>query len=260
QAEAWYEVALVLAVELSDRKPEIELLRVRGALSRTLGQYAEAARHCQRSLALAEAEFNEGAVIDACEEMGNITRAMAEGARAQPWYERGPSPNGALGVRTGWLLLRLGDLARGRGDVSAATGLLVRSREHMEAGGDSAGMAQALSAMGQVHITQGLLTAAFTAYREALAWARHGPEPANLEIDIRVRLAELAMESGRWLEAESDLRQAEQSALGAGLVQRLVEIYTLLGRLSGRGGEETGFVFFEQALELCRTLELDALL
>ena len=260
QAEAWYEVALELAVELSDRSAELELLRVRGALTRTLGRYSEAARHCQRSLALAEAEFNEGAVIDACEELGNISRAMGEWDGARAWYERGLSLNGTLGVRTGWLLLRLGDLARGRGDVVAAADLIGRAREHMEAGGDSAGMAQTLSAMGQVHVAQGHLTAASAAYREALAWARHGPEPANLEVDIRIRLADLALESGRWMEAESDLRQAEQSALAHGLAHRLVEIYTLLGRLSGRGGEETGFVFFEQALELCRALELDELL
>ena len=260
QAETWYEVALELAVELSDRVAELELLRIRSALSRTLGRYVEAARHCQRSLALAQAEFNDAAVIAACEELGNVHRSMGESLGAQAWYERGLGMNGTHGVRSGWLLLRLGDIARERGDILAATGLLDRARDHMQAGADAAGMAQTLSAQGQVHIAQGHLTAAFTAYREALVWARQGPEPANLEVDIRIRLAELAMESGRWLEAEADLRQAEQAALTHGLAHRLVEIYLALGRLSGRGGEETGFVFFEQALELCRALELDALL
>lgn len=259
QAEAWYEVALELAVGLSDRGAELELLRVRGALSRTLGRYAEAARHCQRSLVLAEAEFNEEAVINACEELGHIHRAMGESSGAQSWYERGLGLNGTHGVRSGWLLLRLGDLARERGDVLAAAGLLDRAREHMRVGADAAGMAQTLSAQGQVHIAQGHVSTALTCYREALVWARQGPEPANHEVDIRIRLAELALESGRWLESEADLRQAEQAALAHGLVYRLVEIYTLLGRLSGRGGEETGFVFFEQALELCRALELDGL-
>ena len=260
QAEAWYEVALQLAAELSDRGAELELLRLRSALSRTLGRYGEAARHCQRSLALAEAEFNDAAVIAACEELGNIHRAMGETAGAQSWYERGLGMNGTHGLRSGWLLLRLGDIARERGDALVASGLLDRARDHMQAGGDAAGMAQTLSAQGQVHIAQGQVTAALTAYREALVWARRGPEPANLEVDIRLRLAELALESGRWLEAEADLRQAEQAAVEHGLAHRLVEIYMALGRLSGRGGEETGFVFFEQAMELCRALELDALL
>jgi len=260
QAEAWYEVAQQLAAELSDRGAELELLRIRSGLSRALGRYGEAARQCQRSLALAEAEFNDAAVIAACEELGNIHRAMGEPAGAQSWYERGLGMNGTHGVRSGWLLLRLGDIARERGDLLVASGLLDRARDHMQAGGDAAGMAQTLSAQGQVYIAQGQVTAALTAYREALVWARRGPEPADLEVDIRLRLAELALESGRWLEAEADLRQAEQAALEHGLAYRLVEIYMALGRLSGRGGEETGFVFFEQAMELCRALELDALL
>jgi len=259
QAEAWYEAALNLAAELSDRGAELELLRLRGALSLTLGQYAAAARDCQRSLALAEAEFNDSAVIAACEELGNIHRVMGESAGAQSWYERGLGLNGTHGVRSGWLLLRLGDLARERDDIRAATALLDRAREYMRAGADAAGMAQTLSAQGQVHIAQGHHAAALGCYREALVWARQGPEPANLEVDIRIRLSELALESGRWLEAEADLRQAEQAALAHGLTRSLVEIYTLLGRLSGREGEETGFVFFEQALELRAVLELDAL-
>lgn len=258
QAEAWYEAGLDLAVSLSDRGPELELLRALGALCLTLGRYHEAARHCQRSLALAEAEFNEGAAAAACEELGNVHRAMGEMVGARAWYERGLGPNGTAGVRGGWLLLRLGELARGRGDLVAAADLLDRARARMEAATDAAGMAQTLSAQGQVHIARGNLTAAFATYREALAWARRGPEPANLEVDIRMRLAELASDSGRWLEAEADLRHAEQAALTHGLPHRLVEIYTLLGRLSGRAREETGFVFFEQALELCRALELDA--
>ena len=257
QAQVWYESALELAVELSDRGAELELLRVLAALCRTLGRYQDAARNCQRSLALAEAELNPAAVVAACEELGNISRDMGQLAGAQAWYERGLGLNGTGGSRTGWLLLRLGDLARGRGDHEAAGQLLERARAHMESGSDAAGMAQTLSALGQVQVAHGQLTVAFASYREALAWARRGPEPANLEVDIRLRLAELAMESGRWLEAEADLRQAEQAALAHRIPHRLVDVYTGLGRLSARGGEETGFVFFEQSLALCRALKLD---
>jgi tetratricopeptide (TPR) repeat protein len=256
-AEVWYDSALELAISLSDRGPELELLRVLGALCRDLGRYHEAARHCQRSLALAEAEFNRAAVVAACEELGNVHRAMGEMVGARAWYERGLGSNGIAGGRGGWLLLGLGDLARSRGDLVTAAELLDRARTHMEEAVDAAGTAQTLSAQAQMHIARGNLTAAFAAYREALAWARRSPEPANLEVDIRMRLADLASDSGRWLEAEADLRHAEQAALAHGLPHRLVEIYTLLGRLSGRVGEETGFVFFEQALELCRALELD---
>lgn len=258
QARAWYEVALAWAAQLSDRQPEIALLRALGALCRLIGSYAEAARFSQRSLALAEAEFDHDGVIAACEELGNITRAQGQMEGALAWYERGLRLDSSTNARSGWLLLRLGDLARGRGDWVEAVELLGRARERLEAAGDARGMAEALSAQGQVDVSLGRLTTAFAAYREALTWARRGPEAANLEVDIRLRLAELALESGRWLEAETDLRLAEETTLAHGLYRRLVEIYMMMGRLSGRGGEETGFVFFEQALELCQALELDA--
>lgn len=263
QAKVWYETGLRLAAQLSDRGPELDLLRKLAALCRVLGVYAEAARHGQRSLALAESELDLNGMIAACEELGNITRAKGEWAGAEAWYERGlrlAAGGTSDGKRLGWLLLHLGDMARGRGDYLAAAELLARAREQMETLKDAAGMVRVLSAQGQADIARGRVAMAFGAYREALVWARREQEPAKAEVEIRIRLAELALDSGRWLEAEADLRHAEQIALAHRLPRQLVEVYTLLGRLSGRGGEETGFVFFEQALELCRTLELDAVL
>jgi len=39
------------------------------------------------------------------------------------------------------------------------------------------------------------------------------------------------------------------------LIAWLVQVYALLGRLRGLQSEQTGFVFFEQAVELCRMTE-----
>src|SRR5205807_6821960 len=44
-------------------------------------------------------------------------------------------------------------------------------------------------------------------------------------------------------------------AIADNLTGRLVQIYTVMGRLRGRQLDETGFVFFEQAIELSRMLE-----
>src|SRR2546423_15085661 len=51
------------------------------------------------------------------------------------------------------------------------------------------------------------------------------------------------------------MRRAEQVAIAGNLTGRLVQIYTLMGKLRGRQLDETGFVFFEQAIELSRMLE-----
>lgn len=60
---------------------------------------------------------------------------------------------------------------------------------------------------------------------------------------------------GGCFEAEEELRRAELSAIAANLPQRLVQIHTPMGKLRGSEQDETGFVFFEQAIELCNTLE-----
>src|SRR5207244_5091039 len=75
------------------------------------------------------------------------------------------------------------------------------------------------------------------------------------ELSIRLNLAELDLEAGRLLEAEAELRRAEQVAIGGHLIRRLAQIYTLMGRLRGAQGDETGFVFFEQAIELAKAVE-----
>src|SRR3989441_12500752 len=93
------------------------------------------------------------------------------------------------------------------------------------------------------------------AYREALAWAQRAPRDAGLEVAIRVSLAELPLEAGRFLDGEEEMRRAEQVAIAGNLTGRLVQIYTVMGRLRGRQLDETGFVFFEQAIELSRMLE-----
>src|SRR5437867_10996057 len=93
------------------------------------------------------------------------------------------------------------------------------------------------------------------AYREALAWAQRAPRDAGLEVAIRLNLAELHLEAGRFLDGEEEMRRAEQVAIAANLTSRLVQIHMLMGKLRGRQLDEAGCVFFQQAVELCRTLE-----
>lgn len=256
QARVWYEVALKLADELQDRRPEIEILGALGRLARTQGHFQQGARYFQRCLALAEAEFDQGGVAEACAGLGSLAAAQGQWGGARSWYTRGLTAAQAARdlKRTGHLYHRLASVDHHEGDDVAALEHLQEARRSVEATQDAEGLARVLAAQGDVESEQGHADSAALSYREGLAWARRGSAPA-VECAILIRLAEFHMKGDRFHEAEEELRRAEQTAIAHSLSRRLVQVYTLMGRLRGRQKDETGFVFFEQAIELCRATE-----
>jgi len=257
QALTWYENALAVAEGLQDRRPELRALRSLGEVCLALGRYADAARHFQRSLAISEAEFDQASAIIACEGLGDAALAQGEWAGAEAWYGRGLRlAEGARDARgMGELERSLAVLARRQGDLTTADAHLRRARELVESVGAADAIAQVLNGQGQLDAQLGRHSAASATYREALAWAQRAPRDAGLEVSIRLNLAELQLETGRFLEAEAELRRAEQVAIAENLTSRLVQIYTLMGKLRGQQLDDTGFVFFEQAIELSQALE-----
>ena len=263
QAQAWYEVALALAEALQDRRPEVETLLALGHVCLALGQYADGARHYQRALVLSEAEFDQAGAVDASVGLGNAAFERAEWAGAQAWYARALRLTEAGGdrLRLGRIEHRLGLLARRQGDLAAAGDHLRRARESLEPLGAGREMARVLDAQGELDAALGRPGPAAGAFREALAWVRRddqdpgGGPGGGLDVTIRLHLAGLLLDTGRLLEAEEEMRRAEQLAITSNQTRGLVQIYTLLGTLRGRQGDETGFVFFEQAIALCRALD-----
>lgn len=258
QAEAWYVLALGIAAGLQDRRPEVGALDAVGRLCLFLGRYEDSARQYQRALALAEAEFDPAGAITACLGLGAVALERGEWAGVQAWYNRAQrqaeaTDNGAL---LGRIHHALGELARRRGDSAAAGEHLRQARERLEAAGDEHEVARVLDTQGQVDAALGRGAAATAAYREGLAWVRRGESDPGLEVSIRLNLAQQQMDSGQLLEAEEEIRRAEQLAIAAGLAARLVQVYAVFGRLRGRQKEETGFVFFEQAMQLARQLQV----
>jgi tetratricopeptide (TPR) repeat protein len=258
QARAWYDVARGVSETLQDRRPEVESLRALGRLALALEEYGEGARHFQRALALGEAEFDQAGTIAACEGLGDAALELAEWSGAHAWYGRGlrlaQASDDSRAI--GRLERSLSVLALRRGDLAASGEHLRHARERFEAAGPPEEMARVLTAQGQLETQLGRGAAAVTAYREALAWAQRAQPDLGLELAIRLGLAELLLEANRILEAEEEMRRAEQVAIASNFTHRLVQVYTLMGRLRGRQRDETGFVFFEQAIELCRTERL----
>jgi hypothetical protein len=260
-ARAWYATALDLAEGLADRRPEITALLACGGTDRRSGAFPEAARKYQRSLALAEAEIDNASVLEACLALGElaVTAGNPDGARA--WYTRALRQAQADDhrARIGRVLRQLAALALRVDDVGEAPALLRRARECFRPDDDAADLARLLQVQGLLHE---LLAddAAVADCREALMWALRAANVPETEISIRLQLARLLLARGRSLEAEDELRRAEQRALSGGHWASLVHVYLALGDARTRALDENGFVFFEQALELCRSIECASLL
>jgi tetratricopeptide (TPR) repeat protein len=243
-----------VAEGLQDRRPEVEALRSLGQVALQVGAYAVGARYFQRAFALAEAELDTLGAIAASEGLGDAALRQEQLSGAHSWYSRGLRLAEASGdqVRWGRFERQLGVLAQRQGDLASASDHLSRSRVRLEPSGEAHEMARTLAAQGALEVELGNYQAASAAYREALAWVQREPKDAELEMDIRTRIGELLLEAGRLLEAEEELRRAEEVAIAANLTVRLIHLYTLMGQLRGRQADETGFVFFEQAIDLCR--------
>ena len=261
QARAWYRQALGIAEQLRDRRPEMEALCHLGRLEAARGYVDEGARAFQRSLALAEAESDQEHAAAACQGLGNVVLAQAKWTGAEAWFNRGLRFAAATPAIAGGLFLGLGETALRRAQPDVAATHLARALECFEAVGDEAGIIRALLARGRMEAKQGASAEALASYRQALtrlavahaAGQGDGAGDPLLELSVRLRLAELYLDLGRIREAEDEARRTEDLAITHDLPSTLALVYMIMGKLRGRQGDETGFVFFEQAIELCRT-------
>lgn len=252
QAHAWYRQALGIAEQLRDRRPEMDALTHLGRLETTRGSLDEGARAFQRSLALAEAASDHEHAAGACQGLGDVLFAQSQWVGAEAWFSRGLQFAESNRALAGSLSLSLGQTALRRGDLSGAEQWIARALESFEAIGDKPGVVRTLLARGLVEAAQGRVVDVLTTYREALnRIPLHDTDPV-LELMVRLRLIELYLDLDRLRDAEDEARRAENTAIAHQQRGALARVYILMGRLRGRQRDENGFVFFEQAIELCR--------
>lgn len=257
-AMPWFEAADALAAGLPARSLEIVCQQRLGSLRLERRNFAEAGRHYQRSLVLAEAEFDQSAVVAACLGLGDTALAADDLTGAAAWFERSArlaeaaadeSQRAAIGRRKA-------GVARRRSNWAAALELSQEAAARLAHGTDPSVTAAAMNEVAEAQLVLGLAAAATTSCREALAWAQQAGGSPLLEAHIRFTLADAALALGRITEAERSLRQAEGLSLASGHMGLLVETYVRLGALRGRQRDEHGYVFFEQGLEFCRQARL----
>jgi tetratricopeptide (TPR) repeat protein len=255
QAREWYDHALHLAEGLRDRRPEITALRRLGNLEAGRDGLEQAARFYQRSLALAEAELDHEGAARACLGLGTVALAQAKWQGAESWFRRGLQCGSEDRVLIARLNLGLGEAARGRSQLAAAADRLTRARELFEEAGHMKGLVRVLNATAQLDALRERRAEALASFREALARLHATGGDARLEIAIRLNICQLYFDWGRLPDAEDEIRAAEDTAVLHNANRDLARLYLLMGKVFGRRGDDTGFVFFEMAVELCRRPE-----
>ncbi len=252
QAQAWYRAALQIAEPLQDHRPEINALLTLGDLSARVGLYRQSGRVHQRALALAEAAFYPSAAASASAGLGTVATAAGDWRGAQAWFERALGLAEAEGdaSRTAHIHHAFGEFFRRKGDIARATTELSLARETFETLGQARDLARVLLTEALLFSDHGNLRRAAGTFREALAWLRAGTADPALEVDIRLHLARLRMEEDHLLQAEDELRHSEGLAVQHTLIGHLVGVYGAMGTVRGLQDDDSGFVFFEQAIQL----------
>ena len=253
QAGAWYRQALGVAEQLRERQPEMEALGHLGRLETARGYLDEGARVFQRSLALAEAQSDDAHAAAACQGLGDVMVAQSHWAGAEAWFKRGLDFVRTNRALAGALFLSLGHTALRRGEPRVAAEWIVQALERFESIGDGAGIVRAVLARGLVDAAEGRIVDMLAAYREALTLVPH--DQTELELMVRLRLTESYLDLDRLHDAEDEARRIENIAIARQQRGALARVYMLLGRLRAQQRDENGFVFYEQAIELCRSGE-----
>jgi tetratricopeptide (TPR) repeat protein len=139
-------------------------------------------------------------------------------------------------------------VARRTGELDASEAWLERAAAVVRALGDEAGALPVENGRAKLLEARGDHAAAADAYRRSLA-ARGSPAE---RATVLSNLADCLLAAGRPREAEAAARELEQIALVHGLAPLLPHAYRTLGGGARDRGDGEAFVFYEQALDLCR--------
>ena len=255
QARVWYDHALAAAEGLHDRRPEIESLRRLGDVAIAHGNVVEGGRYFQRSFALADDERDARGAALACLGLGAVALQEGHAQGAESWYARGLS-HAVDDVRlTASLFLGLAEVARARDDLECVEQHLRVALELLEPLDDVDGIARCQDAWARLEAQLGNVDGALAHYRDALARLHKAGSSVALELDIRLDLCQLFLDGQRLPDAEDEIRRAEESSIVHNLTRQLAHVYVMMGKMRAQQHDETGFVFFEKAAELCRGTE-----
>lgn len=253
-AETIYRLALGVAQNLREKGPQIVALRRLARTVRTAGRLDEAWVLYEQSYRLSQDEMDLVGQVIACQGLGNVCDDRCQWDQSRAWYERGLRL--ARGLERPDLIwpfyTNLAVLALHAVQPAEAEEHLARAREAIERTDDPVARFFWWNNRCLVLLETGDAPGAEMVCREALG---HGPAPI-WEMLLRLNLGRALVMQDRLLEAEEEARRAEELVILERLIPHLVDTYRLLGSIARARRDEEGFVFFEQALSVCREREL----
>ena len=250
EAEGFYRQALLLGRRPRDRSAEGLALRRLGRVARERGDLDEALRLYLAGFEVAAAQRDaEGAVV-ACQGVGNVYVDQGLWAPAREWYARGTALLGdAAPSRPLWQLYsNLAVVARRTGDLDGSAAWLDRADAVVRGLDDQQGVLPVQNGRARLLVERGELEAAEAAYRRSL----EGEGTPALRGAVLSNLAECLLLAGKLRESEQVARELERLAVVHRLTPLLPHVYRALGAVARARGDAEGFVFYEQALALCR--------
>jgi tetratricopeptide (TPR) repeat protein len=255
-ARACYERAREIGSKPRDRAAEGLALRRLGRIARMAGELQRAKAHYLAGFEVARDQRDSQGMIVACQGLGNVFVDQGRWAEAREWYVRGVDLLATAGgaMEEVHLCTAMAVVERRLGRLDESEAWLDRGQAAAERAGDPAGPGFVLNARGMLHLARGRSEDAESAFRRAL---EADLDPAA-RAGVMVNLADPLLRTGRLPHAERVAREAERLAIQHRVLIKLPDVYRTLGAIAQARGDAEGFVFFEQALDVCRRHGLPA--
>ena len=255
EARHFYERALEVGRKPRDRRGEGLALRRLGRVARAMGQWELSARRYEEGYEVSVAQRDDVGAVVACQGLGNVHVDQSRWSEARAWYLRGVERCPARPPTAEYVHLCVGlsVVERRLGDLGAAAEWLARGEESAAGLGDAL-MGYVDHGSARLHLARGSAADAESAFRRALA----RDLDAVVRVAVMVGLSELLLGQGRTGEAFAVARDAEELAIHSRAVLKLPDVYRALGAASAARGDTEAFLFYEQALGMCRDHGLPA--
>jgi tetratricopeptide (TPR) repeat protein len=206
----------------------------------------------QRGFVLAESEGVAASAASAAIALGEAALRRDNPRGASAWFARALEHAADDPLLLGRLSLGRAALALASADVEDAEAQLQRATAHFASLGSDAGRIELLRARGRLAARRGNHVDALAHFREALVRLPVLERDPHADLAIRLEISQLYLDTDRLPDAEDEIRRIEELAIVHNISRDLARVYILLGEVRARQRDETGFVFFEKAIELSR--------